>query len=165
MHHNPHKNLASRKSSRLRSAMGLLLLTVYALGQFVFASSALSQIAALTGQHQVLISGDCVVLHHANGEASPHQGFTKFLVALSRTNAAGDHILPSVPADLCEEPRQSEDVENDLTTAFVDEQGGIFEHHSLLGITDRHEGAAAVPRNAFITQLTLSHWRTVKRVV
>ena len=153
------------KSSRFRSALGLLMLTVFALGQFVFASSALSQIAAFTGQHQVLISDDCVVLHHTNGEASPHHGLTKFLVALSRTNAAGDHILPIIPANFCEEPRQNKVVENEPSSAFVDEQGGFFEHYSLLAMAGRQEAEVVMRSNAIVAPLTLSHWRTVKRMV
>ena len=165
MHSHTHKTLMKTKSSRLRSAMGLLLIAVYALGQFVLAPSVLAALAELTGQHQVILSGDSVVLHHPNGQASPHNSLAKVLVAISHTDESGDHVLPCVETGLCEEPRLIELAEAPPSMELVEDGNDFFMHHCLLAIDSTQERFSDAQNHPHFTELTLTHWRTVKRMV
>lgn len=145
--------------------MGLLLIAVYALGQFVLAPSALTALAELTGEHQVIFSGGSVVLHHPNGEATPHNSLDQVLVAISHTDESGDHVLPCVETGLCEEPRLIELAEAPPTIEMVEDGNDFFMHHCLLEIDGVQEEYSAAQNHPHFTELTLTHWRTVKRMV
>ena len=153
------------KSHRLRSAMALFLMAVFSLGQFFLSATALSSLASIAGQHQVLFSGDCVVLHHTQGEATPHHGLTKILVAISHADESGDHVLPCAETDFCEEPRVSEFIETTPSIEFINDDNPFFEHHCLLAMQAGEESLVATHCRPHFTELTLTHWRTVKRMV
>lgn len=165
MHTYSQKNPTHGKSQRLRSVLALLLMAVFSLGQFFLSATALSSLASLAGQHQVLFSGDSVVLHHPQGQTSPHQGLAKVLVAISHADESGDHVLPCVETGFCEEPRLCELSETAPSMEIVADFNPFFEHHCLLAIEAIEESLCAAHDHPHLTELTLTHWRTVKRMV
>ena len=165
MHHHPQKEPTHARSQRLRSALALLLMAVFSLGQFFLSATALSSLASLAGQHQVLFSGDSVVLHHPQGQTSQHQGLAKVLVAISHADESGDHVLPCVETGFCEEPRLSELSETTPPMIMLEVANDCFEHHSLLAMAAGEESVSATHDHPLVTELTLTHWRTVKRMV
>lgn len=165
MHHHSQKKSTHEKSHRLRSALALLLMAVFSLGQFFLSASALSSLASLAGQHQVLFSGNSVVLHHPQGQTGPHQVLATVLVAISNADESGDHVLPCVETGFCEEPRLSELSETTSPMAMAGEENDCYERHSLLAMQASHCSLPATLDHPRGKELTLSHWRTVKRMV
>lgn len=145
--------------------MALLLFAVYALGNFVFSQAALCMIGQIEGQHEVLVRGNQVILHHPNQTQAPHRPWARLLVAVSHTNPAGDHELPCAPQVIAD----PEPVNANTSCAQVlhaqDDDQTAFVHHALdlLMVRDydmlRH-GTKKITGDAMILQ-----WRTVKRMV
>jgi hypothetical protein len=160
-----HQQTEKAKSSRLRSALGLLLLAVYALGNFVFSQSALCVFGQMTGQHEVLVRGDQVILHHPDETPSPHRLGTQLLVAISHTNTAGDHELPCAPLVIADPEPNLQTSFNFTFCADLDDDPPAFEHHVLdhtqeLDYRKVTQGSGQIAEDAMIMQ-----WRTVKRMV
>lgn len=153
------------KPERSSLTPGLILLLLYTVGQLLLSPAMLAGLAGVTGQHQVFLKGDRVILHHPNGLTKPHHGLAKLLVAISHADESGDHVLPCVDTGLYEEPRTSEIVESAATKKFA--EGDLF------FFTDQCRILIAPYPHKFITSripppatgLTLAQWRTVRMMV
>lgn len=60
----------------------------------------------MSGEHQLLIRDQKLVLHHVARASATHHGMTHWLVAMSHTDARGDHVLPLNEPDCCNESRE-----------------------------------------------------------
>jgi hypothetical protein len=157
-----YQNSQKAKSARLRSWFGLLLFTVYALGNFVFSQSALCVFGQISGQHEVLIRGDQVILHHAQ---STPRSFVELLVSMSHTNSKGDHELPCAPLVFADPEPSTKNTSHTQSINAHDDDQTVFHHHAL----DQPDAmVCGVVRNLIeliAGDAMISHWRTVKRMV
>lgn len=160
-----HQKPQKPKSSRLRVLWGVLMLSVYAFGNMVLSQSALCLLGQVYGQHEVVVCGDQVILHHPNRDQLPHRSFTQIIEAISHSNAANDHLLScaqSINAD-CERSFGFE-VASPSMDAEEHDQHHFFHHalHESYGIAC----GLICDRVGSITKgATLAQWCTVKRMV
>ena len=145
--------------------MALLLFSVYALGNFVFSQSALCVFGQIEGQHQVLVRGNQVILHHPNQTQAPHRSWARLLVAVSHTNPAGDHELPCAPQVIAD----PEPVNANTSCAQVlhaqDDDHAAFEHHALALSVPIDCGMTLRETKRITGDVMILQWRTVKRMV
>lgn len=152
-------------SSRLRSCMALLLFAVYALGNFVFSQSALCMIGQIEGQHEVLVRGNQVILHHPNRTQAPHRSWARLLVAVSHTNPAGDHELPCAPQVIADPEPASFHPSSTQAHPSTDDDHAAFEHHALAPSVPIDCGMTLRETKRITGDVMILQWRTVKRMV
>lgn len=160
-----HQQTEKAKSPRLRSCMAVLLLAVYALGNFVFSQSALCVFGQIEGQHEVLVRGNQVILHHPNQTQTPHRPWARLLVAVSHTNPAGDHELPFAPQVIADPEPVSANTSSAQVLHAHDNDQAAFEHHAL-DLSSAKDCSVRMHDTKRITgDPMILHWRTVKRMV
>lgn len=160
-----HQKPQKPKSSRLRTLWGILMLSVYAFGNMVLSQSALCLWGQVSGQHEVVVCGDQVILHHPNRDQLPHRLFTQILVAISHSNAAGDHLLScaqSINAD-CERSFGFDTTSPSIDAEEHDQHH--FFHHALHGSYGIASGLISDRMDSISNGAALAQWCTVKRMV
>jgi hypothetical protein len=160
-----HQQTEKAKSSRLRSCMALLLFAVYALGNFVFSQSALCVFGQIEGQHEVLVRGNQVILHHPNQTQAPHRPWAQLLVAVSHTNPAGDHELPCAPQVIADPEPVSANTSSAQVLHAHDDDQAAFEHHALDRAIAKDCGMVRHGTKQITGDPVILQWRTVKRMV
>lgn len=144
-----------------RSWSALILLLVFVWGQLALLPTVMMRMASMSGEHQLMILEQKLVLHHLASPKATHHGFTPWIVALSHTDAAGDHVLPLHAPDRCGESREKGilDEAKDVVFESCDVARTVHVPRLPLAVheftTDQHRAA----------EMAIAHWTSIRLLI
>lgn len=154
-------DVSTMKFPSLRSLGALILLMVFVWGQFALLPTVVMRVASMSGEHELMILDQKVVLHHAASPRAEHHGWTQWLVAMSQTDDTGDHVLPLGAPDRCDESRDPS-IPEKLGPMIVVSRSGERSNHltSLLSyfrrvLMDQHR----------TTEMVMAQWSTIRLII
>lgn len=149
------------KHPSVRSFGALILLLVFVLGQFAMLPTVMMRVASMSGEHQLMIVDQKLVLHHVASPKATHHGLTHWLVAMSHTDAAGDHVLPLHEPDRCGESREQSMLDEAKDLVY---ESSIFEHaaHVPQWPLKVHIAKADQHRSA---EMAIAQWSSIRLLI
>lgn len=149
------------KFSSIRSLGALVLLLVFVWGQFALLPTVMMRVASMSGEHQLVILDQKLVLHHVASPGATHHGITQWLVALSHTDASGDHVLPLNEPDRCDESRE-QIVLDETTDAVLESWNFAHSDHALRSNAAMHAITVDQHRSA---EMAIEQWSSIRLLI
>jgi hypothetical protein len=145
----------------VRSLGAVILLLVFVFGQFALLPTVMMRVASMSNEHQLLIVDHKLVLHHVVSPKAAHLGLTQWLVAMSQTDDAGDHVLPLDEPDRCDELRALSVIEVAKDPVFEPWSYSSIGHlvpWSMIA----HEAKTDQHRSA---EMTIAQWSSIRLII